>query len=115
MRKPVRHIRRHRYQVIVAAGVDPITKRYRYQYEQTDPPGPDEAVRLLSAAESHSRVMAVLTWMVLAAARRGGKGTVVPSCQAGLARRYSGRWRADRRCGTWSASGGGRMMVWPRG
>ena len=47
MRKPVGHIRRHGtgYQVIVPAGVDPITKRYRYQYEQTDTLPEAEAAR----------------------------------------------------------------------
>jgi len=47
MRKPVGHIRRHGtgYQVIVPAGVDPITKRYRYQYEQTDTLHEAEAAR----------------------------------------------------------------------
>jgi integrase len=47
MRKPVGQIRRHGtgYQVIVPAGVDPITKRYRYRYEQTDTLHEAEAAR----------------------------------------------------------------------
>jgi hypothetical protein len=47
MRKPVGHIRRHGTgdQVVVPAGVDPITKRYRYQYEQVDTFDQAEAAR----------------------------------------------------------------------
>ena len=41
--------------------------------EHADPPDPDEAVRLLAAAESHSRVMAVLTWLALVTGARRGE------------------------------------------
>jgi integrase len=41
--------------------------------EHADPPGPDEAVRLLTAAGDHSRVMAVITWLALVTGARRGE------------------------------------------
>ena len=47
MRKPRGHIRQHGagYEVAVSAGQDPITKRYRYLYEQVATIEEAEAVR----------------------------------------------------------------------
>jgi hypothetical protein len=41
--------------------------------EHADPPSPDEAVRLLAAAEEHSSVMAMLTWLAMVTGARRGE------------------------------------------
>src|SRR5262249_4637558 len=41
--------------------------------EHDDPPSPDEAVRLLAAAEEHSYAMAVLIWLALVTGARRGE------------------------------------------
>jgi integrase len=41
--------------------------------EYADPPDPDEAIRLLAAAEDHSRVMAVYLWLALVTGARRGE------------------------------------------
>lgn len=41
--------------------------------EHDDPPSPGEAVRLLAAAEDHSRVMTVVVWLALVTGARRGE------------------------------------------